>query len=459
MRAIKYWFWVLAVSWAAITPVMSQDKPSTQSPAPTISRQHFADYNSELRLPNGRVDTDAMVKRLKELGVNTYYWLIWHATTDWDDLKEFLPKAAEAGIEVWVYLVPPSESPPMYGSQYSEPFRLDYRRWAEEIARLSLKHHNLTAWVIDDFYANHEFFTPAYLREAQARSKAINPRLAFLPLMYFPEMRPKFVEDYRSVIDGVVVAYLQDREEIERTWAILNDADVPATSEINYPWDKPSRAGDFVMASQSAKVLPADRYEIHFRERDDFTGPTAGYHYKQLLVDGNVVWEEDVAGGSSDWHKVTVYVAKYVQGKTSVTLAFRLLDKKGVSNFGVRWRVDQLRGENLQLAADVRQSQKWQVSRQGAFETGFGSLAKVGQRRFHIPFISMTTGNESDYRVRHGEPATPERVGGLLRVSFQAWRDGKCDGVVTYCLDKRPQSTALPPVRKVFHEFGGSGAR
>jgi hypothetical protein len=251
MRAIKYWFWGLAVSWAATASVMSQDKPSTQSPALTISRQHLADYNSELRLPNGRVDTDAMVKRLKELEVNTYY------------------------------------------------------------------------------------------------------------------------------------------------------------------------------------------------------------HYKQLLVDGNVVWEGDVAGGSNDWHKVTVDVAKYVQGKTSVTLAFRLLDKKGVSNFGVRWRVDQLRGKNLQLAADVRQSQKWQVSRQGAFETGFGSLAKVGQRRFHIPFISMTAGNESDYRVRHGEPATPERVAGLLRISLQAWRDGKCDGVVTYCLDKRPRSTAFPPVRKVFHEFGG----
>ena len=33
---------------------------------------------------------------------------------------------------------PPSESPPSYGRQYSEPFRLDYARWAEEIARLSI---------------------------------------------------------------------------------------------------------------------------------------------------------------------------------------------------------------------------------------------------------------------------------------------------------------------------------
>ena len=77
-----------------------------------------------------------MVKRLKELEVTTYYWLIWHAPTDWDDLKLFLPKAAQAGVEVWVYLVPPSESPPLYGTQTSEPFRLDFNSWAEEIARL-----------------------------------------------------------------------------------------------------------------------------------------------------------------------------------------------------------------------------------------------------------------------------------------------------------------------------------
>jgi hypothetical protein len=42
--------------------------------------------------------------------------------------------------------------------------------------------------------------------------------------MYFEELQPQFVEDYRDVIDGVIVAYLQDREEIDRTWAVLNDA-------------------------------------------------------------------------------------------------------------------------------------------------------------------------------------------------------------------------------------------
>ena len=450
-------FFILAVLWAASTPGMAQQEPSVQTPRQALFRRHLGDYDSELRRADGRVDTDAMVARLKELGVPVYYWLIWHARTDWDDLKLFLPKAAQAGIEVWVYLVPPSESPPQYGGQYSEPFRLDYPRWAEEIARLSLKHPNLTAWVIDDFYANRALFTPAYLRELQTRSKRINPRLAFLPLMYFDEVRARFAEDYREVIDGVVVAYLQDREEIEWTWAVLNDAVVTPPGELSYPWNTPSREGDFVMASQPAKVLPADRHLLHFRQRDDFTGPTSGYHFKQLLVEGAVVWEEDVAGGPATWRKVTVDVTPHVRGKTNVVLAFRLLDKKGVSNFGVRWHVSQLSAENLQLGADLGQPEKWKVSRQGAFEAGFDGAAKPGQRRFHIPFISMTAGDEHEFRLRHGDPATPERIAQQLRVSLEAWRDGKCDGVVTYCLDKRPQSRTFSPVQKLFRQFTTQG--
>jgi hypothetical protein len=67
--------------------------------------------------------------------------------------------------------------------------------------------------VIDDFYANHTFFTPAAVRDFQRRAKGINPRLVFLPLMYYGEIRRPFVENYREVIDGVVVAYPQDRED------------------------------------------------------------------------------------------------------------------------------------------------------------------------------------------------------------------------------------------------------
>jgi len=97
--------------------------------------------------------------------------------------------------------------------------------------------------------------------------------------------------------------------------------------------------------------------------------------------------------------------------------------------------------------------EKWKTDQQGAFETGFGSEAKTGQRRFHIPFVSMTAGDQREFRQRHGDPATPERVAEYLRMSLQAWRDGKCDGVVTYCLDKRPDSRVFSLAKKLFREF------
>jgi hypothetical protein len=249
--SIKTAVWSLAVLVAAAAPATSEDKPSAHALARMIARDHLADYDSAVRLPNGHVDSDALVKRLKELGVNTYYWLVLPSFS-WDDLTVFLPKAAKAEIDVWVYLVPPTESPPRWGTRPIEPFHLDYLGWAEGIARLSLEHPNVTAWVIDDFYANHDFFNPAYLREIRDKSKAINPRLAFLPLMYFPELQPKFLEGYRAVIDGVVVAYLQDREEIERTWAFLNDGTILPISALSCPTHTRSRPGDYVMASAMA---------------------------------------------------------------------------------------------------------------------------------------------------------------------------------------------------------------
>ena len=211
------------------------------------------------------------------------------------------------------------------------------------------------------------------------------------------------------------------------------------------------------MAIQPAKVLPGDRHQIRFLERDGYSGPTAGYHFKQLLIDGKVVWEQDVAGGPDGWQEVVVDVAEWVHGKTSITLAFRLLDKKGVGNFALNWRVKNLRAENLHLAADTSEPQKWKAIRRGPLQTGFGASPKPGQGRFHIPFISMTAAQPIEFRMRHGNPATPERIAGQLRLSLQAWQDGKCDGVVTYCLDKRLQSPEFPGIQKLFHQFGDHG--
>jgi hypothetical protein len=143
-------------------------------------------------------------------------------------------------------------------------------------------------------------------------------------------------------------------------------------------------------------------------------------------------------------------MTEQVRGKTGVTVAFRLLDKMGVSNFGVHWRLGDLGTENLQLATDLTEPGKWQMDRQGAFEAVRYAVKKAGGV---FTFLYPGGGRRTEFGERHCDPATPERVAAQLRLSLQAWREGKCDGVVTYCLDKRPQSPTFPLAQKLFHEF------
>jgi hypothetical protein len=425
--------------------IFAQSKPARSS-------LHLADYDAELRQADARVDTVRLVERLKEVGATTYYWLIAHAATDWDDLKLFLPEAAKAHIEVWAYLVPPSESAPKYSSLYPEPFRLDYQHWAEEIARLSLQHTNLTAWVIDDFYENHALYTSVYVREMQQRAKRVNPQLKFLPLMYYWEINRKFADDYGSVIDGVVAAYPQSAQEIERAWAIFNDSPVAEPCELAFPHFTPSHEGDFVMASQTA--IPAGtRQVLTFLERDDFTGSTAGYHFKQLLVNESVAWEEDVASGTNSWQEIKVDVSQLMHGKSQIRVAFRILDKKGVSNFGVRWQLKDLRAEGLKLSANLEAPGQWKVEQRGPFEAGFGDVLQKRTPRFHIPLIVMTAAQPIEFKLRHGEPASPERISQWLHMCLDEMQKKKCEGVVTYCLDKSTNSAVFPFVQKQYWKF------
>jgi len=166
-----------------------------------------ATYCSAPRKADNRVDVDRLVAELVEIRANTYSFCIHNWATDWDDLKLILPAARANGIRIWASIVPPSESPPRL-KMYAEPFRLDYVRWAEEFAKLSLEHTNLVVWSIDDFTHNlKQTYTPAYVKEMQDTARAINPRLAFVPCCYFPAITFSFVTNYVPLIDGILFPY------------------------------------------------------------------------------------------------------------------------------------------------------------------------------------------------------------------------------------------------------------
>src|SRR5690606_11209696 len=132
------------------------------------------------------IDTPRLIAQLKRLHVNNYLFQIWGSKSDWDDLRrEFAPAAQEAGIEVWVYIAPPTECLLPYKCSY--PYKTDYVAWAKAIAKLSVRYPNVTGWAIDDFSAggNPGTFDPEYMAEITAASDAINPDLALYTTAYY----------------------------------------------------------------------------------------------------------------------------------------------------------------------------------------------------------------------------------------------------------------------------------
>ncbi len=184
----------------------------------------FGTYDNEPRLPNQHVDVQRLIGELADLHASTYNWLIWHDAHDWEDLQAFLPLARRHHIKVWVTLVPPSEAPPQYGNLSSEPFRLDYERWAEEIGKLSRRQPALVAWSIDDFSSNLGFFTPAKLKGMLDRLHRENPKIAFVPCWYYPPATPEKADKYRGLLAGVLFPFLSESTH--------NNLDDPAQIEF-----------------------------------------------------------------------------------------------------------------------------------------------------------------------------------------------------------------------------------
>ncbi len=150
------------------------------------------------------LDTPAMLAVLKDLHVNTYIYLV-HGTLDWNDMKdEFLPAAEKAGLDVWLYFLPPSECPI---ETCKLPWGHDYIRLQEESAKLSLLHKNLKGTAIDDFSDNVKLFTPEYTQKLRQAGRAVNPDFVFFPLLYTKSMNAAFLDSYAAAIDGVIWAY------------------------------------------------------------------------------------------------------------------------------------------------------------------------------------------------------------------------------------------------------------
>ncbi|MDX9880487.1 MAG: hypothetical protein RBS73_00380 [Prolixibacteraceae bacterium] len=188
----------LSLSWIT---VFSQDEGNKML-AGTLGT-----YANPPRFTDKRVDMDRLIAELQDLQVNTYHWLVRETYDDLTVVKKFLKKAGKAGINVWLTMVPPSESPPVTKVGYSEPYRLDFEKWAVKLAKLSRSEPNLVAWSIDDFVHNLNYFTPEYVGRFTRMAKQINPDFKFVPCCYFKKTTPGFAAKYGPFLDGILFPY------------------------------------------------------------------------------------------------------------------------------------------------------------------------------------------------------------------------------------------------------------
>jgi hypothetical protein len=120
-----------------------------------------------------------------------------------------------------------------------------------------------------------------------------------------------------------------------RDCALLPDRGLVTRSlAISYPSETTSQPGQYGEWATTVR-LPAGRCLLAFYQGDDFTGPTAGYHFLQVLLDGQVIWERDVAGGALGLERAQVALPEVADGQPH-RLAVRLQNKRLVTNYPVQ---------------------------------------------------------------------------------------------------------------------------
>jgi hypothetical protein len=104
---------------------------------------------------------------------------------------------------------------------------------------------------------------------------------------------------------------------------------------------------------------------------DRTTASPLGYHMKQALVAGNLVWQRDVASEDTDWYTSSEKeIAPYmVNGAAALTL--RLYEAKGVTNYHVTARFDDIRLTGCSASNQAFETTGgWTFSRGGGYVLG-----------------------------------------------------------------------------------------
>lgn len=427
-----------------------------------VQRPILADYDQELRTPDGHFDTPKTLAALKAMGCNTYFYLIQHGKSDWDDLPGFADAAAREHMDVVVHLTPWSEST-LYKKNwnYSEPFKTDYVRWAQEIAKLSLAHKNIIGFAIDDFYTNTTLpdrpgFTPKYTEQIHSAYKSVNPNLKFYPLIYFEQPWPDFVEKYGKYCDGVIGAYPRTEDEVVNADTFLRDEYYGPSLIAKLNRSTPTEDDEGVLMIGDFRVDdPADAslsffWDSFIREQS----AERGFHYAVCYVNGKMIWSADASRPPTDQF-IKLDLTKYVPKDRKIHLELGMLEKKGVDTFAIQVNIEnvRIRGVSpLKGSGDV--DHVWKAHRSKSFTASFYRAA-AGKNRWNLPMILMPSANAQEHELRYNEPGTPENVQQKLHMVLDCVKSAEAIGSVMFITPKDERDPYFRAVQEEYRAFTG----
>lgn len=143
------------------------------------------------------LDVPKVIELLKNGGFTCHAFpIVAGSPYSWAEFQQLVAAADAAGIDEWPVLIPPTE-----GS--SAPYKHDFVRWFEALAKLSLRYPHLRGANIDDLDQpeNAKLFSRDYICSVFHAKQAINPKLLFVPTIY--SLNRSFADRMSGCVDGV----------------------------------------------------------------------------------------------------------------------------------------------------------------------------------------------------------------------------------------------------------------
>ena|GEM_PF-2050613 len=294
---------------------------------------------------------------------------------------------------------------------YSGEFTLDYgdlERWKSGIWTLYEKylslHYGVGPRKMDDMAILMQLHPGQSAPQSFSLGTPSNGATGQNSILSFQWQPSANAADYKLQVatDSSFTNIVVDREKIMYPYALVQGLSYSTT----YYWRVTARnvsGTTYTTGYRSFTTKAEPTYTLTFSHYDDraTTAPKT-YHYKQVLIDGVVVWEKDVADDASGtWYNESVDITAQAAGKSNVVVTLRVFEKKSNGgNYSVNVNWDDVSITNSDtLNGGFEEGKLWYYSKAGSHFTGSydTTIKHSGNQSYKISLPSIVTTASSDY--------------------------------------------------------------